>query len=184
MQFSANGLALEPAGDDGPDVHARCHVERPAEKLRLGKIPLGVLAYMDEGRDARYSGEIIKAAAEKAGRVIVLRPGSAVNQIYVRRRGQRKYQLVIEGKPRRLGKSTRKTEPLLWATKQIQAISALTSRKERIANGCGLSQVEINRMIKQFKNAGKMAKKLSSKNGMKDLQAMMGQMGGAGALRR
>ncbi len=58
------------------------------------------------------------------------------------------------------------------------------SRKQRIANGCGLSQVEINRMIKQFKNAGKMAKKFSGKSGMKDLQAMMGQMGGAGALRR
>ncbi|MGE4419922.1 MAG: signal recognition particle protein [Sulfurimonas sp.] len=58
------------------------------------------------------------------------------------------------------------------------------SRKLRIAKGCGLTQVEINRMIKQFKNAGKMAKKLSSKGGMKDLQAMMGQMGGAGALRR
>ncbi|MCK9473696.1 signal recognition particle protein [Sulfurimonas sp.] len=58
------------------------------------------------------------------------------------------------------------------------------SRKQRIASGCGLTQVEINRMIKQFKNAGKMAKKLSSKGGMKDLQAMMGQMGGAGALRR
>lgn len=58
------------------------------------------------------------------------------------------------------------------------------SRKQRIATGCGLSQVEINRMIKQFKNAGKMAKKFSGKKGMKDLQAMMGQMGGAGALRR
>jgi len=58
------------------------------------------------------------------------------------------------------------------------------SRKQRIAAGCGLTQVEINRMIKQFKNAGKMAKKLSGKNGMKDLQAMMGQMGGAGALPR
>ncbi len=58
------------------------------------------------------------------------------------------------------------------------------SRKQRIAKGCGLSQVEINRMIKQFKNAGKMAKKFSGKNGMKDLQAMMGQMGGPGALRR
>lgn len=58
------------------------------------------------------------------------------------------------------------------------------SRKERIAKGCGLTQVEISRMIKQFKNAGKMAKKLSGKGGMKDLQAMMGQMGGAGALRR
>jgi len=58
------------------------------------------------------------------------------------------------------------------------------SRKQRIATGCGLTQVEINRMIKQFKNAGKMAKKFSGPKGMKDLQAMMGQMGGAGALRR
>ena len=55
------------------------------------------------------------------------------------------------------------------------------SRKQRIAKGCGLTQVEINRMIKQFKNAGKMAKKFSGKNGMKDLQNMMSQMGGGGA---
>jgi signal recognition particle subunit SRP54 len=47
------------------------------------------------------------------------------------------------------------------------------SRKGRIAKGCGLEIVEINRMIKQFKNAGKMAKKFSGKNGMKDLQAMI-----------
>jgi signal recognition particle subunit SRP54 len=58
------------------------------------------------------------------------------------------------------------------------------SRKGRIAKGCGLEIVEINRMIKQFKNACKMAKKFSGKNGMKDLQAMMGQMGGAGAIPR
>ncbi len=58
------------------------------------------------------------------------------------------------------------------------------SRKQRIARGCGLTIVEINRMIKQFKNAGKMAKKFSGPKGMKDLQSMMGQMGGAGALRR
>ncbi|MCW8837070.1 MAG: signal recognition particle protein [Thiovulaceae bacterium] len=56
------------------------------------------------------------------------------------------------------------------------------SRKQRIAEGCGLTQVEINRMIKQFKNAGKMAKKFSGKNGMKQLQDMMGQMGGAGGM--
>ena len=54
------------------------------------------------------------------------------------------------------------------------------SRKIRIAKGCGLTPVEINKMIKQFKNAGKMAKKFSGPKGMKDLQAMMGQMGGAG----
>jgi signal recognition particle subunit SRP54 len=49
------------------------------------------------------------------------------------------------------------------------------SRKRRIAQGCGLELVEVNRFLKQFKNAAKMAKKLSGKNGMKDLQAMMGQ---------
>ena len=58
------------------------------------------------------------------------------------------------------------------------------SRKIRIAKGCGLTQVEINRMIKQFKNAGKMAKKFSGKNGMNQMQQMMGQMGGAGAIPR
>jgi signal recognition particle subunit SRP54 len=54
------------------------------------------------------------------------------------------------------------------------------SRKQRIAQGCGLSQVEVNRMLKQFKNASKMAKKFSGKKGMRDLQNMMGQMGGPG----
>ncbi len=56
------------------------------------------------------------------------------------------------------------------------------SRKQRIANGCGLTIVEVNRMIKQFKNAGKMAKKFSGKNGMKQLQSMMGGMGGPGGM--
>jgi signal recognition particle subunit SRP54 len=56
------------------------------------------------------------------------------------------------------------------------------SRKQRIANGCGLTVVEINRMIKQFKNAGKMAKKFSGKNGMKQLQSMMGGAGGMGGM--
>ena len=56
------------------------------------------------------------------------------------------------------------------------------SRKQRIATGCGLTIVEINRMIKQFKNAGKMAKKFSGKNGMKQLQSMMGGMGGVGGM--
>ena len=56
------------------------------------------------------------------------------------------------------------------------------SRKQRIAKGCGLDVVEINRMIKQFKNAGKMAKKFSGKNGMKQLQSLMGQMNGPGGM--
>ena len=54
------------------------------------------------------------------------------------------------------------------------------SRKRRISKGSGLSEMQINKIIKQFKNASKMAKKLSSKGGMKGLQNMMSQMGPGG----
>ncbi|ADV45970.1 signal recognition particle protein [Nitratifractor salsuginis] len=54
------------------------------------------------------------------------------------------------------------------------------SRKRRIAQGAGLSQMEVNRVIKQFKNAAKMAKKLSGKGGMKQMQDLMKQMQGGG----
>ncbi|MGM0519199.1 MAG: signal recognition particle protein [Campylobacterota bacterium] len=53
------------------------------------------------------------------------------------------------------------------------------SRKRRIAKGSGLSEAQINKILKQFKSASKMAKKLSSKGGMKGLKNMMDQMGGA-----
>ena len=56
------------------------------------------------------------------------------------------------------------------------------SRKARIAKGAGMDQVEVNRVLKQFKNAAKMAKKFSGKKGMADLQKMMGQMGGPGGM--
>ena len=49
------------------------------------------------------------------------------------------------------------------------------SRKRRIAQGAGLSQLEVNRFLKQFKNAAKMAKKFSGKKGMQDLQNLLGQ---------
>ncbi|WP_200763417.1 signal recognition particle protein [Nitrosophilus alvini] len=50
------------------------------------------------------------------------------------------------------------------------------SRKRRIAAGAGLSQQEVNKIIKQFNNAAKFAKKFSGKKGMQDLQNMMNQM--------
>ena len=51
------------------------------------------------------------------------------------------------------------------------------SRKRRLSAGAGLSEVQVNKILKQFKNASKMAKKLSGKGG-KDMQKMMAQMGG------
>jgi len=54
------------------------------------------------------------------------------------------------------------------------------SRKRRIAMGAGLEQHQVNRVLKQFKNAAKMAKKLSGKKGMKQMQEVMKQMQGGG----
>jgi len=54
------------------------------------------------------------------------------------------------------------------------------TRKRRIAAGAGMDQMQVNRVLKQFKNAAKMAKKMSTKGGMKEMQRMMQQMGGQG----
>jgi len=54
------------------------------------------------------------------------------------------------------------------------------TRKRRLAAGAGISQMHVNRVLKQFKNAGKMAKQLSGKGGMKQMQDMMKQVQGGG----
>lgn len=47
------------------------------------------------------------------------------------------------------------------------------SRKKRLAMGAGLDQVEVNKFLKQFSNAAKIAKKLSHKDGFKNISSMM-----------
>ncbi|MGB2553298.1 signal recognition particle protein [Campylobacter sp. MOP51] len=49
------------------------------------------------------------------------------------------------------------------------------SRKRRLAQGAGLSQVEVNRFLKQFTNASKIAKKFSGKDGMRGLGNLLSQ---------
>ncbi|WP_276882715.1 signal recognition particle protein [Campylobacter cuniculorum] len=49
------------------------------------------------------------------------------------------------------------------------------TRKRRIAEGAGLSQMEVNRFLKQFSNAAKLAKRFSGKKGMESLTQMMNQ---------
>ncbi|MCR6573333.1 signal recognition particle protein [Campylobacter insulaenigrae] len=49
------------------------------------------------------------------------------------------------------------------------------ARKRRIAEGAGLSQMEVNRFLKQFNNAAKLAKKFSNKKGMENFMNMLQQ---------
>lgn len=47
------------------------------------------------------------------------------------------------------------------------------TRKRRIALGAGLTQMEVNRFLKQFETASKMAKKFASPAAAKNLLAQM-----------
>lgn len=99
----------------------------------LQKIPLGILYYTDDGRDCRYSADMIQGAAAKASQVFVLRPGNLNDKVMVQRRGQRKYRITLEGKSRRLGQYAKTPEVLLQAFEKFMEISSLSSRKERVA---------------------------------------------------
>lgn len=100
---------------------------------RLRKQPIGVLYYGDEGRDCRYSADIISRAMAQAKNVLVLRPGNVGDFVVTARRGQRRYRVTIEGDPVRLGQSTKRPESLPWAIERLQACAKLSSKKDRIA---------------------------------------------------
>jgi len=92
-----------------------------------------VLYYTDEGRDGKYSAEIIEKAAAQAKQVLILRPGNPDNKIITQRRGQRKYRLLVEAKPRRLGQVLKQPDALNWLCEKLQELAKLSSRKDRVA---------------------------------------------------
>lgn len=100
---------------------------------RLRRLPLGVLYYTDEGQDTRYSAETIRAAASKAKRVMVLRPGNVGDSVVTQRRGQRNYRFRAWGASLRPGQRTKKPDVLRWVCKKVEEFADLTSREQRIS---------------------------------------------------
>jgi D-alanine-D-alanine ligase len=100
---------------------------------RLRTAAVGVLLYADEGRDARFSGDVIRMAAGRAKRVLVLRPGNIGETILTQRRGQRKYRLRVEGDALRPGRATKRPEALRWLCRKLEELSTLTDQKDRLS---------------------------------------------------
>lgn len=123
----------------GPIVMLLNALKGLKSRRTLEKRNIGVLFYADEGLDCRYSSDAIAKAAAKAREVIVLRPGNVGSTFMSQRRGQRRYRLIATDTPIRMGQATKRPEVLLWVAKKIEELSALTSRKDRIA----LSAIEI-----------------------------------------
>ncbi len=100
---------------------------------RLRSTPIGILLHGDEGRDCRYSADLIREASTRAERVLVLHSGNVGDKVITQRRGRRKYRLVVEGQPRRPGQAAKKPEIFLRVCSALQALDAISSRKKHIS---------------------------------------------------
>jgi D-alanine-D-alanine ligase len=100
---------------------------------QLRNIPLGVMLYCDEGRECRYSRQLIQRAGAKVKNVLVLRPGNPEHYFITQRRGWRKYSLVAEDNPRRMGKVYETQGILRWLHSKLDQVEKLSSREEKVA---------------------------------------------------
>jgi D-alanine-D-alanine ligase len=103
------------------------------QQRRLRRLPVGVCYYTDEGADCRYSGEIIREACSRAAHVLVLRPAVESHSIVTQRRGQRKYRLIVEDKPRRPGVSRKRPDLMRWLGLKLDELARLGSQKEHLS---------------------------------------------------
>ncbi len=104
---------------------------RHLRELRRTKV--GVAVVFDEGRDMGHSREKVSAAMGHASQVLVVRPGGSQQQVFLQRRGQRKYRFVVEGEPGRPGRTSRQPQALVWFAEKLGEMSALSSKKNRIS---------------------------------------------------
>lgn len=99
----------------------------------LRRIPLGVLLYADEGRDATHSAAMIRAAGSRTKRVLVLRPAVGRGGLVTNRRGLCRYSLVIEGDAVRPGHVGKKLPVFRWASEKLEAMAELSSTNDRLS---------------------------------------------------
>jgi D-alanine-D-alanine ligase len=100
---------------------------------RLRTLPLGVMLYTDEGRDAQASEPRIREAASRAKRVLVLRPGTTDNGIITHRRGHRRIRLQVSGDPHRPGRPTSRPSVMRWTLEQLAALERLSSSERGVS---------------------------------------------------
>ncbi|MXY09489.1 MAG: M20/M25/M40 family metallo-hydrolase [Acidimicrobiaceae bacterium] len=101
----------------------------------LRRVPLGVLLYCDEGRDAAHSRRLIEQAAARAEHVLVCRPGTVGHGIVTERRGSRRYDLTIDGERLSPGQVGRRRPVVRWACEKVEAIGQLSSPRRRLSIG-------------------------------------------------
>ncbi|ABR49863.1 D-alanine--D-alanine ligase domain protein [Alkaliphilus metalliredigens QYMF] len=93
---------------------------------------VGVLFYSDEGRGMRYSSPTLRQAAKQAKQVIVLQPGFEGGNIVDQRRGTKKYSIVIEGEPLRVGRRSNQIDVLTYFLQKTEKLKEISSPDQRL----------------------------------------------------
>ncbi|KAB2952708.1 ATP-grasp domain-containing protein [Heliorestis acidaminivorans] len=104
---------------------------RSLRKLRT--TPVGLFVYTDEGRGMRYSSSLLKQSAQEAGEVLVLQPGFSTGKVVDQRRGSRKYSLLVEGQPQRIGAKANYSDVLSWFLKKAEKCSSISQSDQKLS---------------------------------------------------
>ncbi len=102
------------------------------ESKALAKRKIGVFFYADEGRGMRYSSSTFVKASREASQVLVLMPGFEGGKVVDQRRGTKKYSVVVEGDPVRIGSHKQKVDVLSSFIDRAEKLRGLSVEKDRI----------------------------------------------------
>lgn len=98
----------------------------------LSSKKIGVFFYSDEGRGMRYSGPALAEAAKGTKQVIVMQPGFEGGKVVDERRGTKKYAVILEGIPIRVGSRAGHIDALSYFLEKVQGLKAISSRDKRL----------------------------------------------------
>ncbi len=93
---------------------------------------IGIFAYTDEGKGMRYSGTDLKNISGISRKVFVLQPGNEGGKVMVQRRGLRKFSIIVERNPIRVGSKKAKYDAYEWFADRINTIEKLASEYDRL----------------------------------------------------
>lgn len=98
----------------------------------LNNQKVGVFFYSDEGRGMRYSSPTLRKVAKKAKQVIVLQPGFEGGKMVAQRRGSKRYSLVLEGTPLRIGSRSNQMDVLTYFLQEAEKLRAISCPEQRL----------------------------------------------------
>ncbi|MDP3386304.1 MAG: M20/M25/M40 family metallo-hydrolase [Eubacteriales bacterium] len=93
---------------------------------------IGVFYYNDEGRGMRYSSPTLVEAAKWAKQVIIMQPGFEGGKIIDQRRGTKKFAVILEGVPIRVGSRAKQIDALSYFLEQAHGLQALSSPDKKL----------------------------------------------------